>query len=213
VTPRPLVRASACVAIVLTFAFSRATPLTTTALQVQPTVVELQRAVDTILSAPELEAASWGVLVESPKTGETLYSLNAAKLLMPASTLKVVTLAAAAERLGWDYSYETRIVADGRVAGDTIAGNLVIIASGDPSLSRGALESWAAQVRALGIRKVRARCWPTHAGSAAKTWARAGRGTIGRTTPHPWPRHGSVRTPSTSPYGPGDRRVRRRCTN
>ena len=39
--------------------------------------------------------------------------------MMPASTLKVVTLAAAAERLGWDYSYETRIVADGRVAGDT----------------------------------------------------------------------------------------------
>jgi D-alanyl-D-alanine carboxypeptidase/D-alanyl-D-alanine-endopeptidase (penicillin-binding protein 4) len=93
--------------------------------------------------------------VESPKTGETLYSLNAAKLLMPASTLKVVTLAAAAERLGWDYSYETRIVADGRVAGDTIAGNLVIIASGDPSLSRGALDSWAARVKSLGIRKVR----------------------------------------------------------
>jgi D-alanyl-D-alanine carboxypeptidase/D-alanyl-D-alanine-endopeptidase (penicillin-binding protein 4) len=146
-------RAAVCAAIALTFAFYRAAPLTS-AFPLQSTVVELQRVVDTIVSAPGLEQTSWGVLVESPKTGEIVYSLNAGKLMMPASTLKVITLAATAERLGWNYSYETRVVADGPVAGDTLDGNLVIVASGDPSLSRGALDSWAAQVRALGIRTV-----------------------------------------------------------
>ena len=74
--------------------------------------------------------------------------------MMPASTLKVVTLAATAERLGWNYSYETLVVADGPIAGDTLEGNLVIVASGDPSLSRRALDSWAAQLKARGIRAV-----------------------------------------------------------
>ena len=71
--------------------------------------------------------------------------------MMPASTLKVVTLAAAAERLGWDHTYETRIVADGTVDGGTLDGNLVIVGSGDPSLDRPALDSWAAQIKVLGI--------------------------------------------------------------
>ena len=31
--------------------------------------------------------------------------------MMPASNMKIVTLAAAAERLGWDYTYETQLLA------------------------------------------------------------------------------------------------------
>ena len=148
-------------------------------------------------------AAPWGVLVQSLKTGETIYALNAGRLLMPASTLKVITLAAAAERLGWDYSYETRIVADGAVAGGTLDGNLVIVASGDPSLDRRALDSWAAQLKALGIRRSPARCWPTPAGSAARASAPAGRGTTWpTTTPRRSPPRSSARMPSTSRFGP-----------
>ncbi len=101
-----------------------------------------------------MERGYWGVLVRSLATGETLASVNARKLMMPASTLKVVTLAAAAERLGWEYSYETRIVADGTAGGDTLEGNLVIVGNGDPSLDRQALDLWATQIRTLGIVKV-----------------------------------------------------------
>ena len=41
------------------------------------------------------ENAVWGVLVKSLSTGETLYSLNPGTFLMPASNMKVVTMAAA----------------------------------------------------------------------------------------------------------------------
>ena len=85
-----------------------------------------------MVSAPWLDLTSWGILIESPETGESLYALNARKLMMPASTLKVITLAATAERLGWDYSYETRIVADGPIVGDTVEGNLVIPPAATP---------------------------------------------------------------------------------
>ena len=107
-----------------------------------------------MLAAPAFDRGSVGIVVRSLATDETVYTLNAPRLMMPASTLKVVTLAAAAERLGWDHAYETRIVADGPVDGGTLEGNLVIVGSGDPSLDRPVLDSWAAQIKMLGVAKV-----------------------------------------------------------
>src|SRR5215510_3192330 len=59
----------------------------------------LQRDLDAVLCEPALAHGTWGVLVKSLKTGEALYELNARKLLMPASNMKLVILAVAAERL------------------------------------------------------------------------------------------------------------------
>src|SRR5262249_48184955 len=93
----------------------------------QRSFAELQRDLDAILAAPALQRGFWGVLIKSLKTGETLYAVNARKLMMPASSMKIVTLAAAAARLGWDYTYETRVVAAGTIEGDTLNGDLVIV--------------------------------------------------------------------------------------
>jgi D-alanyl-D-alanine carboxypeptidase/D-alanyl-D-alanine-endopeptidase (penicillin-binding protein 4) len=117
-------------------------------------VAQLQHDIDGVLGAPALERGWAGVVVRSMATNERLYALNARKLMMPASALKVVTLAAAAERLGWGYTYETRVVADGAVDGDSLDGNLVIVGSGDPSLERPALDAWAGQIKSLGIARV-----------------------------------------------------------
>src|SRR5258706_16413272 len=73
-------------------------------------VDSLRRAIDAALAQPLLGRGYWGVLVKSLKTGETLYALNAGKLMLPASNMKIVTLAAAAEKLGWDYTYETKVL-------------------------------------------------------------------------------------------------------
>src|SRR5579872_6613179 len=55
--------------------------------------VQLHRDLDAILAAPALQRGYWGVLVKSLNTGNTLYAQNARKLLMPASNMKIVTLA------------------------------------------------------------------------------------------------------------------------
>jgi D-alanyl-D-alanine carboxypeptidase/D-alanyl-D-alanine-endopeptidase (penicillin-binding protein 4) len=68
-------------------------------------VQSLQRDIDAVLQASPLSHSYWGVLARSLKTGETLYAVNANKLMMPASNMKIVTLAAAAEALGWDYTF------------------------------------------------------------------------------------------------------------
>jgi D-alanyl-D-alanine carboxypeptidase/D-alanyl-D-alanine-endopeptidase (penicillin-binding protein 4) len=113
--------------------------------------------------APIFQNAVWGVLVKSLSTGETLFSLNPGTLLMPASNMKVVTMAAAAERLGWDFTFTTKIAATGPVEGGVLKGDLVVVGSGDPSLGGrptdgpGIVERWADQIRARGITRVEGR--------------------------------------------------------
>ncbi len=124
-------------------------------------LIRLQHDIDAILNAPALSHGFFGVLVKSMRRGETFYSLNAGKLMMPASTMKVVTAAAAAERLGWDYRYDTRLFALGPIdAADGVGvlhGDLVVVGSGDPSIDDwdGAatrlFADWASQLKSAGI--------------------------------------------------------------
>lgn len=130
-----------------------------------PALTQLQHDIDALLAAPELEHGYWGVLVKSLAHNDTLYALNARKLLMPASNLKIVTLAAAAERLGWDYTYETRLLgADAINAGTGILqGDLLVVGSGDPSMVDGEgsaappFEGWAERLKSMGVRAVTGR--------------------------------------------------------
>src|SRR6266850_2191567 len=123
----------------------------------------LIRDIDAVLAVPALERGYWGVLVKSLKTGETFYARNAQKLMMPASNMKIVTLAAAAERLGWDYTYETRILGAGAIDGGVLDGDLLVVGSGDPSLvvadgvSARVFDDWAERLKALGVRTIRGR--------------------------------------------------------
>ncbi len=78
---------------------------------------ELARSLDTLFATPPADRVVWGVSVRVPG-GESLYQRNASLLLHPASNMKLVTLAAAAERLGWDFRFETTIRTTTSVAAD-----------------------------------------------------------------------------------------------
>ena len=116
-----------------------------------------------IFDAPAFERMEWAVVVRSLTTGEVVYSENPSKLMMPASNMKIVTLAAAAERLGWDFTYETRLVTSAPVVRGVLDGDLIVVGSGDPTIGgRGGsptrvFEAWADQLRADGITKIKGR--------------------------------------------------------
>jgi D-alanyl-D-alanine carboxypeptidase/D-alanyl-D-alanine-endopeptidase (penicillin-binding protein 4) len=126
-------------------------------------LAQLRQDIDHLIDAAPLARGYWGVLVASLATGETLYARNADKLLMPGSTMKVVTLAAAAQQLGWDYTYETRLLAAGPIADGVLHGDLVVVGSGDPSLmDRDGVadllfSDWWTELQANGIRAVTGR--------------------------------------------------------
>jgi D-alanyl-D-alanine carboxypeptidase/D-alanyl-D-alanine-endopeptidase (penicillin-binding protein 4) len=80
----------------------------------------------------------------------------AARSLPPASTLKLFTVGAALTVLGPDHQFLTRVVATGAVpdAAGVLHGDLVLVAGGDPTLTRKDLGALAAAVAAAGVRRV-----------------------------------------------------------
>jgi serine-type D-Ala-D-Ala carboxypeptidase/endopeptidase (penicillin-binding protein 4) len=118
----------------------------------------LRVAIDSMVRQPQFRNAQFGVLIVDPERGDTLYSLNAGKLFMPASNMKIVTGATSLEQLGPDYTFHTEFAAAGRVVHDTLQGALVVNGRGDPTVSdhmRGAamkpLYDVADSLRAHGI--------------------------------------------------------------
>jgi serine-type D-Ala-D-Ala carboxypeptidase/endopeptidase (penicillin-binding protein 4) len=122
--------------------------------------VSIQKDIDAILAQPALASGYWGVLVTSLRSGETVYALNARKLMMPASTMKIVTLAASADRLGWDYTYTTRFSSVGRIEKGALDGDVIVAGTGDPSFGTAdgsaerAFDACAERLKALGVRTI-----------------------------------------------------------
>jgi len=121
-------------------------------------------ALQPIFTPPDLSHAHIAVLVRSLATGDTLYALNPQHLLVPASNQKVLTTAAAARRLGWDFQLTTTIRALGRVdARGVLDGDLVISGSGDPTISPrfperwAVIDAWAERIAARGITRITGR--------------------------------------------------------
>jgi serine-type D-Ala-D-Ala carboxypeptidase/endopeptidase (penicillin-binding protein 4) len=126
-------------------------------------VRQLQADLSTVFNAPVTAHATWAVDVRSLDTGETLYRLNAGKLMMPASNMKVVTMAAAAELLGWDHRFTTTLETTAPVVAGVLEGDLFVRGTGDPSINTreeraaAVLDEWAAALREAGVSHIRGR--------------------------------------------------------
>ena len=123
----------------------------------------LARDLDRIFDSAPAERAAWGVVVRVAGGGDVLYRRNADALLHPASNMKLLTLAAAATRLGWDFQFETTVRATTPIERDgTVRGDLVVTGSGDPTIARrhggaATLAAWADRLRAQGVRRIEGR--------------------------------------------------------
>ena len=124
----------------------------------------LRTSIDSLLRDPQLRNAFFGVLIVHPPTGDTLYSHNAGKVFMPASNQKILTGAVALAQLGPEYRFRTSIVKRGALTNGVLNGDLMVVGSGDPSISDRAqgkamtvLLNVADTLAARGIRRVTGR--------------------------------------------------------
>jgi serine-type D-Ala-D-Ala carboxypeptidase/endopeptidase (penicillin-binding protein 4) len=122
---------------------------------------QLRRDLRAIFTERTVDHGVWSAVVHSLQHGETLYSLNSFRLQTPASNQKLLTSAAAAERLGWDFRYTTRIYATGPIdSNGAVNGDLVVVSDGDPTINprhpeRWAIfDEWAKQLAAKGVKQV-----------------------------------------------------------
>ena len=98
-----------------------------------------------------------GFVVADAATGTVLEGMNPLFPLPPASVAKAVTCSYALERLGPDYRFETRIVADGTISDGRLEGDLWLVGSGDPAFDTDTLAGMADAMRAQGLREVTGR--------------------------------------------------------
>ncbi|HEY7172736.1 MAG TPA: D-alanyl-D-alanine carboxypeptidase/D-alanyl-D-alanine-endopeptidase [Vicinamibacterales bacterium] len=123
-------------------------------------LTQLAHSIGELLNTPVLERATFGIAVHSLDRDQPIYQLNARKLLLPSSAMKIVTLAAAADQLGWDYTFSTRLVGTGPIRHGALAGDLVVIGTGDPSIddwdgqATALFHQWADLLKAAGITRV-----------------------------------------------------------
>ena len=128
-----------------------------------PGIARLQHDLDAIVTAPVLARGAWSIVVRSLDRGDVLYARNAGRLLLPASALKILTLAAAGERLGWDFRFETRLIALGSIEDGVLHGDLFVVGTGDPTIvdrdgsAEHAFAEWARALRTAGISAIRGR--------------------------------------------------------
>ena len=124
---------------------------------------DLRQQLTTIFNGPVMAHGTWGVEIRSLDRGDILFAHNAGKLMMPASNMKILTLAVAAERLGWNYRFTTTLETSGVVEAGVLHGDLVVRSNGDPTMStrgkRGAqvLDEWAGALKAAGITGIHGR--------------------------------------------------------
>jgi len=142
----------------------------------------LAQRIQKVMSRPEFAHANFGIEFYSLDTGKIVYSFNADKLFVPASTTKILTEGTLLAKLGADYRFHTRVYRTGPIdKHGTLKGDLILVASGDPNLSNriqpdgtlafvdedhsyggpalpgdplAVIEDFAAQVAAKGIRKI-----------------------------------------------------------
>ncbi len=121
---------------------------------------DLVADLDDIFADPAIVRALVGIRVESLTTGAVIYERSGGKLVVPASNMKLVTMAVAAERLGWDYRFETKLEHNGRIDDGTLNGDLIVTGSGDPSIvgqdlgPSAVFNEWADALLKAGIRRV-----------------------------------------------------------
>ena len=131
-----------------------------------------ERIEGAIAVSPAARGAFWGIQVFDLAKGETLFESNANRFFVPASNTMLFSTALALSRLGPDFRFTTRVIAE--TAPDpagTVFGSIRLIGGGDPTLSArtlpyrmgpitgnplAAIEDLADQIVVRGVRRIEA---------------------------------------------------------
>jgi len=127
---------------------------------------KIDAIIDEYKKDKSLENGNFSFCLLNAQTSELISEYNSKTVLIPASTLKVITTSAALAILGKDFKYETKIAYTGSLDSTTgvLYGNIIIIGSGDPTLNseyfnslltnKNVVTDWSKKIKSLGIKKI-----------------------------------------------------------
>src|SRR6185503_5043046 len=134
--PRTRIRFASCILHFALLAAAAGCAKAPPAIITPPTVDNTRQLQADLVAAtklPGVQRATWGVAVQSLARNERLFDLNPQTLMVPASVAKLVSVASAADAVGWDYRFTTTLRAGGAVDGPVLRGDLLVVGSGDDS--------------------------------------------------------------------------------
>jgi D-alanyl-D-alanine carboxypeptidase/D-alanyl-D-alanine-endopeptidase (penicillin-binding protein 4) len=106
---------------------------------------------------PGVQRATWGIAVQSLARNERVFDLNPQALMVPASVVKLVSVATAADAVGWDYRFTTTLRSSGTLDGGALRGDLLVVGSGDPAIGgRGGddFSTWVDALKGAGLHRI-----------------------------------------------------------
>jgi D-alanyl-D-alanine carboxypeptidase/D-alanyl-D-alanine-endopeptidase (penicillin-binding protein 4) len=127
-----------------------------------PGKAQTHPAMKKFLSALYMRGASVSIMIKDVRSDSAVFSYDANREVIPASTIKTVTTATALEILGEHFRYETAIMHDGNIRNGVLYGNIHIRGSGDPTTGSShigadrdkTIRKWISAIKNKGIRKI-----------------------------------------------------------
>ena len=111
--------------------------------------------IDSVLADPALDGAQVSLTVRDASSGKTLYQHEPRRRGVPASSLKLLTSAAAMSVLGADYRFATELRSNATPVAGVLNGNLFLRGTGDPTMTPADYRELAAALARSGVRTVR----------------------------------------------------------
>ncbi|NNM58371.1 MAG: D-alanyl-D-alanine carboxypeptidase/D-alanyl-D-alanine-endopeptidase [Legionellales bacterium] len=138
-----------------TKAVKKAVPATVAPVSLTPASVPPTTAAQINYVVEQGGTSTIGVMIKNLSTGQILYQSNINQPLVPASNLKVFTATAALEYLTPNFQYKTYIAsATPAIVNGVFHGDLYLVFSGDPSLTRQDINDLFAQLKQQGIGRI-----------------------------------------------------------
>ena len=121
-----------------------------------------QGALEKMISDSSMIHASVSFCLMNSQTGDIVKEFNSSKSYSQASVMKLVTSAAAIEKLGPDYTFKTTVGYRGEIRSGILHGDIIIKGGGDPVLGSrrfpeyyGTLfDDWVRALKETGIKKI-----------------------------------------------------------
>jgi len=106
------------------------------------------------ISSIPLNRNNYSIFIQSTSNSIPLASWHVHKKRSPASVIKILTTYAALMELGYDYHWETKFYHTGTIKRGVLRGDLVVKASGDPTLKTRDVNSIVAGIKSHGIKRI-----------------------------------------------------------
>src|SRR4030095_13676114 len=118
---------------------------------------QLQTDLTAATKMPGVQRATGGSARQSRARTQRLFDLNPQTLMVPASIAKLVSVATAADAVGWDYRFTTTLRSTGSIEGGVLHGDLLVVGGGDPAIGgRGGddFTTWVDALKNAGIHRI-----------------------------------------------------------